>query len=64
METPQQLFALTKPEQRVVLLIILGLLLAGGFTHYRRAESNLTRPVQIQSKPDSKPPAEENSEEE
>jgi hypothetical protein len=64
MKTPQHLFALTTPEQRVVLLIILGLLFAAAFSHYRRAEGNLTQPVQIQAKPDSKPPADENSEEE
>jgi hypothetical protein len=64
METPQHLFALTKSEQRVVLLIIFCLLLAAGFSQFRRAESNLAPPVQIQAKPDSKPPADENSEEE
>ena len=64
MKTPQHLFALTRPEQRVVLLIILGLLFAAAFSHYRSAESNRTQPVQIQAKPHSKPPADENSEEE
>jgi hypothetical protein len=64
METPQHLFALTRPEQRVVLLIVLGLLFAAAFSHYRRTEGTLPQPVQIQAKPDSKPPADENSEEE
>ena len=63
MKTPQHLFALTTPEQRVVLLIVLGLLLTAGFEQYRKAESNLTPPVQLQTKPESKPPAEESSEE-
>jgi hypothetical protein len=64
METPQHLFALTRPEQRVAVLIILGLLLVAAFGHYHRGESNLTQPVPIHAKPDSKPPADENSEEE
>jgi hypothetical protein len=63
MKTPQHLFALTRPEQRVVLVIVLGLLFATALNHYRRVEGNLTQPVQIQAKPDSKPAAEESSEE-
>ncbi len=61
---PQHLFALTSPEQRVVLLIVLGLVFAAAFGHYWKADGKAAQPVQIQGKPDSKPPVDENSQEE
>jgi len=64
METPQHLFALTRPEQRVVLLIVLGLLFVTGFSRYRKAQSAVPQPVPAQTATNSKPPADENSEEE
>jgi hypothetical protein len=64
METPQHLFALTKPEQRVVLVIVLGLLFVAGFSRYRKEESAVPQPAPAQTATDSKPPADENSEEE
>jgi hypothetical protein len=64
MKTPQHLFALTRPEQRVVLLIVLGLVFAAAFSHYRKIDGKPAQPVEIQGKPDSKPPADENSQEE
>jgi len=62
MKTPQHLFALTKPEQRVVLLIILGLLFATTFSHYHRTEKAVPQAVPTRP-PESKQSAEENSEE-
>jgi hypothetical protein len=64
METPQHLFALTKPEQRVVLLIVLGFLFAAAFTHYRKTESGVPKPIATQTTSDSNTPSDENSEEE
>jgi hypothetical protein len=64
METPQHLFALTKPEQRVVLLIILGLLFAAAFGHYHGKEGNWPPSAHPQAAPHPKPSTDENSEEE
>jgi hypothetical protein len=64
METPQHLFALTRSEQRIVLLIVLGLLLGSAFSYYHKAESNLSPAAQTHAKPDSKPSADENPEDE
>jgi hypothetical protein len=64
MKTPQHLFALTRPEQRIVLTIVLGLLLAAAFTHYHKAAGTTLQPIPAKVTPDSKPAADENAEEE
>lgn len=64
MKTPQHLFALTRPEQRVVLLIVLGLLFSAAFSRYRTVETGVPKPVPAQTASESKSPADENSQEE
>jgi hypothetical protein len=45
MKTPQHIFALTKGEQRVVILILLALLAVAVAMHYRERRSHITTPA-------------------
>jgi len=45
MKTPQHIFALTKSEQRVVILILLALLAGAIAMHYREKQSHISTPA-------------------
>jgi len=45
MKTPQHIFALTKSEQRVVILILLALLVGAITMHYREKQSHISTPA-------------------
>jgi hypothetical protein len=45
MKTPQHIFALTKSEQRVVILILLALLAGTIAKHYREKQSHISTPA-------------------
>jgi hypothetical protein len=45
MKTPQHIFALTKSEQRVVILILLALLAGAIAMHYREKQSHVSTPA-------------------
>ena len=45
MKTPQHIFALTKSEQRVVILILLALLAGTIAIHYREKQSHISTPA-------------------
>jgi hypothetical protein len=64
MKTPQHLFALTKQEQGVALLIIFCLLLGAGLRRYQQTAGAPPKPVPAQTSPNSKVPADENLTEE
>jgi hypothetical protein len=48
MKLPQHLFALTKNEQRVVILILLALLAGAVANHYREMRSHVAVPAKME----------------
>jgi hypothetical protein len=64
MKTPQHLFALTSPEQRVVLLIVVCLLLGTAFARYHDAAGKPLQVAPAQTTPASKASTDENQTEE
>jgi hypothetical protein len=44
MKLPQHIFALSKNEQRVIILILLALLAGAVANHYRQARSHISTP--------------------
>jgi hypothetical protein len=55
MKTPQHIFALTKNEQRVVILILLVLLAVTIARHYREKQSHISTPVSSAAQPSRSP---------
>jgi hypothetical protein len=49
MKLPQHIFALTKNEQRVAILILLALLAGAVASHYRRVGSRVPLPANIET---------------
>jgi len=57
MKTPQHIFALTKSEQRVVILILLALLAGAIAMHYREKQSHISNPARATTQPPVSPGA-------
>jgi lipopolysaccharide export system protein LptC len=55
MKTEQHIFALTKSEQRVVVLILLVLLAITIARHYREKQSHISTPVSATTQPSESP---------
>jgi hypothetical protein len=54
-KTPQHIFALTKGEQRVVILILLALLAGAVAMRYRETRSHVTTPALAPAQPSASP---------
>jgi len=55
MKTEHHIFALTKSEQRVVILILLVLLAVTIARHYREKQSHISTPVSATTRPSESP---------